>query len=192
VPHRQTEWPLNHVVVRSRHARPGQLAELLRATVADAGLGVEVDDLATAEQIVGRSLSGPRFQALLLGLFAVLALVLGAVGLYGVMSYLLSVRRQEMGVRMALGAEPGDLARMALGEALGLAALGCGLGVAASFALTRLLASSLAAGLHGTGAADFASLGGAVLVLLLAALAAGLPPALRAARADPTTAMRAG
>ncbi len=190
IPHRQSGWSLNHAVVRSRSQDPAALTAAVRSAVRDAGVGVEIADLATADQILSRSLSGARFQTVILALFAALALTLGAVGLYGVTAYLLSIRRQELGVRIALGAVGRDLVRLVLGESLALSLVGVGFGLAIAFALTRWLSGYLGATLHGVGAGDPWSLGVAVLALVAAALLAGLPPALRAGRTDPLEALR--
>jgi ABC-type antimicrobial peptide transport system permease subunit len=155
-----------------------------------AAIGIEATSLVTLDEIVHRSLAGPRFQTLLLGLFAALALVLGAVGLYGVMSYLLSIRRQEIGIRLAIGAAPRDIFRLALQEALGLALAGVVIGLTLAFLLARSLAGFLGETLHGMGAGDPLSIGVAVVTFLAAALVAGLPPALRARRVDPIVALR--
>ncbi len=190
VPFRQTTWPLYHLAVRSRHDRPGALSSEVRAAVRGAALGVEAVDVTTFDAVLERSLARPRFQTVLLGIFAALALLLGAVGLYGVMSYLLSVRRQELAVRVAVGAAPADLVRQALGEAATLALAGTAAGAAIGLVLAQLGARRLPGVLHGVGAADPLALTAAVVVFLVAALLAGLPPALRASRVDPIDALR--
>jgi putative ABC transport system permease protein len=138
------------------------------------------------EQRVSNSVAGPRFYAALLGLFSALALILAASGIYGVVSYSVSQRTAETGVRMALGARTGDISRMVLGEGLVLTLVGVGLGLAASFAATRVLSSLL----FGVGTTDPTTFVGVALLLSLVALMACYIPARRAARVDPSTALR--
>jgi ABC-type antimicrobial peptide transport system permease subunit len=190
VPHLQTEWPLGDLVLRSRQGDPAALADAVRREVAGAALGIEATSFATLDEIVSRSLAGPRFQALLLALFALLALVLGAVGLYAVASYLQLVRRQEMGVRLALGDSPGDLFRRAIGEAVALAVGGVVLGLGIAWLVLRSLSGLFGDLLYGIDANDALSVAVASCVFLGAALLAGLPPALRALRIDPIVALR--
>jgi putative ABC transport system permease protein len=129
----------------------------------------------------------PRFRTLLLALFALLAVVLAAVGIYGVMAYSVSQRTREMGVRLALGAQPVDVTRLVVGEGLRLAVLGVAIGIAVSLMLTRIM-STLVFAISPMDPLTFA----AVTALLLAiALAACLVPAHRATRADPLAVLRA-
>jgi predicted permease len=140
----------------------------------------------TLEQIVSRSIATPRFYAQLLAFFAASALLLAALGVFGVLSYAVSRRSREIGVRVALGARPGDVLRMVLGQALRLAALGLLLGAVAAAALSRALVSLLFE-LSPTDPATFAAV---ALVLAGAALLAATLPARRAARLDPLQALR--
>lgn len=190
MPHRQSHWPLADLLVRSRQTEPTALVADVTRAVAEAVPGVEATGFATLEQILSRSISGPRFQALLLTLFAGLALALGAVGLYGVLSYLLLSRRQEIGVRLALGATPADIFRLALGEAGLLAMTGIALGLVAAWLLAQAGRGFLTDTLYGIGAADPLSLLLAVTAFLGVALLAGLPPAMRARRVDPIEVIR--
>jgi putative ABC transport system permease protein len=123
---------------------------------------------------------------MLLGVFAGTALVLALAGMYGVMAYSVSRRTGEIGVRMALGASPMTIVRLVLGEGLSTAVVGIALGVLASFAMTRLMASMLF-GLNPTDPLTFAA---AALLLMVAALAACYVPARRATRVDPMMALR--
>ncbi len=127
-----------------------------------------------------------RFRALVLGAFATLALGLAAIGIYGVMSYSVTRRNRDIGVRVALGAQSRDIFRLILGEGLTLTAVGLAAGVAASLALSRMLAGLL----FGVTATDPLTFAGATAVLLLVALVASYLPARRAARLDPLAALR--
>ena len=123
---------------------------------------------------------------LLLIVAAVIALLLSAIGLYGVVSYVVSQRRAEIGVRRALGAQAGDVTRLVVGQALALAGVGAVVGIVASIASTRVLRSLL----FDVSPTDPLVLGGTVVVLLLIALVAAVAPARRAALIDPVEAMR--
>lgn len=145
-----------------------------------------ISDVRTMDQIVHQSTSERRFNTFLLSAFAVLALVLAAVGIYGLMSYTLAERRHEIGVRVALGAQPGDVLGMVLGEGMKLALLGVAIGLAGSLASMRLL-SSLLFGVTPTDPWTFA----AVAILLAGvAAAACYVPARRALHVDPVVALR--
>jgi len=139
----------------------------------------------TMEAVAAASIARQRFQMQILGGFAALALVLAAVGLYGVLSYLVASRRVEIGIRMALGAAPAGVFRMIAGRALALAAAGAAIGLAGCFGLRRVLASLL----FGVGPSDPATLAIAVAALLFVAIAAASFPALRATRVDPVAAL---
>jgi ABC-type antimicrobial peptide transport system permease subunit len=140
----------------------------------------------TMDGILSRSMAAPRVYATLLGAFASLALALAAVGSYGLVSYTVSQRTHEMGIRLALGAARGEIIRLVLTRGLALAVIGTIIGVAVALATTRLLAG-LTAGVQPTDPLPFAI---ATLVLLAAALIASYLPARRAARVDPMTALR--
>jgi putative ABC transport system permease protein len=159
----------------------------LRAAVREIDSDLAVYDVRTMEQIVSASVSRPRFSTLLLGLFAATALLLAAVGVYGVISQIVSQRTREFGVRMALGAAPHDVARLVLRFAATLAASGVAVGVPAALLFARVL-SGLLFGVTTanplTYAVVAAALGGVAL------LAASIP-ARRATRVDPLTALRA-
>jgi len=140
----------------------------------------------TMDQIMAQALARLRFQIQVLGAFAALALLLAAVGLYGVLSYTVSSNRAEIGIRLALGAQPVSIFRMITGRALGLAAAGAGMGLAGFWGVRRVLASLL----YGVRPGDPATLAAAVVLLLVVALAASWFPARRAMRVDPMTALR--
>lgn len=190
VPHRQSPWPLQHLVVRSAGSNPTALLGAVRRAIRDVDPALRPVDVATTEQMVSRSLARPRFLTLLLGLFAALALVLGAVGLYGMLSYLVTLRRREIGIRMALGARPGDALQLALGRALWLTSTGIAAGLVAGLVLSRLLEGMLSGVLYEVSHFDPWAFVAGPLGLLVVALLAALWPALRAGRVDPAEALR--
>jgi ABC-type antimicrobial peptide transport system permease subunit len=148
-------------------------------------------DLALAEvrsldDIASRSVSGERYGALLISLLALTALSLGAVGIYGLISHAVSMRRQELGLRAALGASPGHLYRLVFGQGLWLTAIGLALGLAGAYATGRTLDRLL----YETQPRDPAAYAVTILVIVGTALLACVGPARRAARADPLSALR--
>src|SRR5262249_51710685 len=128
----------------------------------------------------------PRFTALLVGGFALAALLLGATGIYGVMSYVVSQRAHEMGVRVALGATTRDIVRLVVGRGAALAAVGAGVGCLLALAAARGLRSLL----FGISATDPLTFGSAIVLFVGVAVAASLGPARRATKADPVQALR--
>ena len=138
------------------------------------------------DAMIGRSIAGPRFSATLIGSFSVTALLLAAFGLFGLVAYSVSQRRQELGVRMALGAQPHDLIRASMHSAVVLTAIGIASGLAAGAYLTRFVESQL----YAVRPLDPPTFAGAALVMLIAAALASYLPARRAAHADPMTALR--
>jgi putative ABC transport system permease protein len=152
-------------------------------TAVDREVTVEFRPMAA---VVAASVARQRFQMQILGAFAILALLLAAVGLYGVLSYLVTSNRVEIGIRMALGAQPGGVFRMVAGRAVALAAFGAAVGLVGCLAVRRVLASML----FGIGPSDPATLATAAAVLIAVALAAASVPALRAMRVDPMAALR--
>lgn len=140
----------------------------------------------TMDQVLTESLSGRRFNMTLLMTFAGLALVLAAVGVYGVMNYSVMLRRRELGIRIALGARALDVLRLVLGQGLALTLIGVGVGMAGAYALTRLMASLL----YGVTATDLVTFGSVSGVLILVGLLASFLPARRATKVDPMIALR--
>jgi putative ABC transport system permease protein len=138
------------------------------------------------ESLIGETLSRPRFNMLLLGVFAGTALLLAAIGIYGVIAYTVTQRTREIGIRMALGAQRTDMLSMILRQSLTVLVIGIAIGLVASFGATRLLASLL----YGVGANDFLTYGAVVLLLGAAALLASYIPARRAMKVDPMVALR--
>lgn len=140
----------------------------------------------TMDEIIFDSLASQRFSMAVFGIFAALALVLASVGIYGVISYLVQQRTQEIGVRVALGAKRSDVLRLILGEGMRMAGAGVLLGLMASFGLTRLMASLL----YGVSATDPLTFIAVAVLLTIVALAACYIPARRAMRVDPMVALR--
>ena len=140
----------------------------------------------TMDARIGESLGPQRFAASLLAVFAGLAILLAAVGLYGLISYSVTQRTNEFGIRMALGAEPGDVLRLVLKQGAKLALAGAAAGIVAGLLLMRAMQSVL----YGVSSADPVSFGGAAILLLVIALVACYVPARRATRVDPMVALR--
>ena len=145
-----------------------------------------IADVRTMKEVISRSIARPRFNTLLLTIFAGVALILASVGLYGVMNYSATQRTHEVGIRMALGATRSDIMRLVVGNGMLLTLIGIGLGVAASLGLTRVMASLL----FGITATDVPTFLGVSLVLAAVALIANYIPARRATRVDPVIALR--
>ena len=145
-----------------------------------------VFEVRSMDEIVSGIVSAPRLAFLLLGVFASLALALAAIGIYGVTSYLVSQQTHEIGVRMAMGAQPSDISRMVLGHGARLAGIGIIGGTAAALALTRPLSSLL----FGVSATDPLTFVGVAILLTTVALAACYVPARRAMHVDPVVALR--
>jgi putative ABC transport system permease protein len=140
----------------------------------------------TMGSVISESLAAKRFVMVLLGVFAALAVILSAVGIYGVISYIAAQRTQEIGIRMALGAGRASVLRMVLSEAGRMALLGVGIGLVTAFALTRLMSRIL----FGVSTHDPLTYLGVAALLMLVALAACYIPARRATRVDPMVALR--
>jgi putative ABC transport system permease protein len=186
VPYRQMAIPGLTLALRSG-GDPTRLVSAVRAAVREVDPEQPIARVQTMDELVNRNLGPRRFSMALLGLFAALALVLAAVGIYGVMSFDVARRSQEIGVRMALGAEASGVLRLVLRQGLRLTAVGVVIGVIGSLFLTRLINSQL----YGVGAIDPLTTVAVVVILVSVAALASLVPARRATRVDPIVAMRA-
>jgi predicted permease len=176
-----------NVILKAATGNPAALAVPLRAVVQSVDRNVPASNVRTLAEMVGGSIAQPRFFAVLAAAFAVLAVVLAAVGLYGVMAYAVAQRTPEIGVRMALGAAPREVFRLVVGDGLRLAGIGVALGVAGSLVVARSISTLL----FGVGPWDPATLAATALGLLLVGALACLVPARRATRVDPMVALRA-
>ena len=176
----------SYLVVRST-LPAGQVAATLRAALIPIAPNLAGNDFRTLQQIVDRSVSPRRFMVLLLGGFAVFALILASLGIYALISYSVNQRTQEIGIRMALGASARDVQARIIGQTLRLAVIGLVIGAGASWLLARG-ASGL---LFGVTAGDPQTFVGMIGVLAMVALVAGYLPARRASRIDPMVALRA-
>jgi predicted permease len=165
---------------------PTAVAAAATDVIHKADASLPVTQMMTMDALLSDSVSPRRFSALLIAAFAVLALALAAVGIYGVMSYTVIQRTQEIGIRMALGAQPGNVQGMMLGHSIKLTLIGVSLGLAGAFALVRFLKSLL----FGVGVYDAATFIGVPLLLAAVAIAASYLPVLRAVRVDPIVALR--
>jgi len=172
-------------VARAANTTSG-LLDSIRSTSREMSSQQVVYAAQTMDQIISDSLAARRFSMILLGIFAALALLLSSVGIYGVISYLVGQRTQEIGVRVALGARRWDVLRLVLSHSVNMAALGVVIGVAASLALTRLMSKML----YGVSATDPMTFCAVAVILTLVAVAASYIPARRAMRVDPIVALR--
>jgi putative ABC transport system permease protein len=192
MPYRQSvqgdrQLPASMTLIVRTASDPSLVAAGIRAIVRDLNPNVPVSEVRTMASLVDASTQQPRAMAWLFAAFAGLALLLAAVGAYGVISWSTAQRTFEIGLRMALGAPRQAVFVLVLGQSLKLVTLGLVLGIAASFLLTRMLASFL----YATASSDALTLAGVSVILIGVALLAGYLPARRAARIDPIAALRA-
>ena len=188
IPLRQSTFPFAPTtLIISTAGHPADLVPDLRRAVRDVDAGVALASAVPFETLLAGTLAQPRLNALLLALFAGSAVVLAAIGLFGVMTTTVRQRTRELGVRLALGATPGLLRRTLLDQALGLALIGVSLGLAAWLVVSRFVRSLL----FGVSTGDPIALTGACLLLVMVALMAAWRPAHRATRIDPVIALRA-
>jgi putative ABC transport system permease protein len=185
LPHAQATDDMMDVIVRTS-ADPQAMAAVVRSEIQSIDKGVAKFAVTTVEQQLGEQTAGRRFQTYLIGLFSFVALLLSAIGIYGLMHYFVVQRTNEIGVRMALGARSGNVLGLVLRQGLTLAGLGIVAGILAAFGLTHLLSSLL----YGTTPTDPLTFATAPAVLLAVAALACWIPASRAARIDPVLALR--
>lgn len=181
----QDFWPNLSIVVRSS-VEPSSLSGSLRQIVNQVDKSVPVSSVKTMDHVVSESITQPRFNLFLLGLFGAVAMLLSAAGIYGVTAYTVTQRTHEVGIRLALGAQVSDVLKMILGQGMAVIGIGVVLGLVAAFALMRLLRSLL----FGVGENDPLTFVAITLVLLLVALIACYIPARRATKVDPLVALR--
>lgn len=183
-----TQQPSYHtmrLVVRAE-AEPAALTRMVREQLSQIDREVPLSQVTTLSRALDATVAAPRMRANLLGIFAALAMILAAIGVYGVVAYMVGQRTQEIGVRRALGAKAVNIVSMLIREAMRPVAVGVVLGVAAAYAMTRLLSAML----FEVSATDVTTYAIACALLVLAALAASVVPARRALRVDPITAVR--
>jgi predicted permease len=184
-PYTQDAWSAMDLVARTT-ADPLRLAGALRAEIHAIDASAPVFEVSTLERRLSEFESPRRFQTLLMTLFSGVALLLAAIGIYGLIHHSVAQRTQEIGIRMALGAQASAVLSMVLRQALALALIGAAAGVIAALALTQTMASLL----YGIKATDLLTFASAPVALLLIALGASAFPARRAARIDPIVALR--
>jgi len=182
----QTPWPFFSVVVRADRD-PAALAGAVRTSLTRLDPEQPPGDVQTLTHYVRLATAQPRFTAMLAGAFAAIATLLAGLGIYGVLAYGVAQRRREIGIRMALGAQPGDVRRLVMSQAAVLGAAGLAAGVASALLLTRTLSSLL----FGVTASDPATFGAGCALLMGVVVAAAYLPARRATRVDPMVALRA-
>jgi putative ABC transport system permease protein len=185
VPHAQCQFGFMGIAVRTT-GEPRALAKALQAEVMAIDKDIPISDVKTLDQFLGTAIAQPRFNAVLLGMFGVLALVLTAIGLYSVIAYSVAQRTQEIGIRMALGAQTTDVLGMVLKQGLSLTGFGLLIGIVSAYYLTRLLGTML----YGVQPTDLMTFLWTSVILTGVALVACLVPARRAAKVDPMVALR--
>jgi putative ABC transport system permease protein len=173
-------------LVIKTEGEPSAWTTSVRDVIREMDPNLPVADVRTMEDVVGTALATPRFTSILLSIFAALALTLSAIGIYGVLSYLVSRRTREIGIRVAIGARRPDVIRMVLGSGLSLALIGIAGGIVLAFGITRLLRGLL----HGVTPADPATFAVVAMLLTVVAVLASAVPAWRASRVDPVIALR--
>ncbi len=182
----QAPQPFMYLVTRTSLAEPAALASSVQGAVQQIDKDQPIADVKPMSQLLGETTAARRFNMLLLGVFALLALVLASVGIFGVMSYMVTQRTHEIGIRMALGARVSDVIRLIVGRGMTLVLIGVCLGLVGAFIVTRVMKGLL----YGVSATDPLTFVGVSLVLSVVALVACLIPARRAARVDPMIALR--
>jgi len=184
-PHTQNPQGTVTLFIRAA-ADPNNLVTAASKAVWAGDPDAAVSTVATMDQLLSDAVSRPRFNALLLGIFSIVALILASVGIYGVMSYTVTQSTRELGIRIALGAQPRDVLKLVVGQGLVLTLIGLGLGLAGALALTRLMGKLL----YGVAPTDMLTFAGVSGLLVTVALLACYLPARRAMKVDPMVALR--
>jgi putative ABC transport system permease protein len=192
VPHTQWHKSVGNAIrtmtlVMKAQGDPQALANPVRQSIRELDPNLPVAEVRTMDEVVVATLSAPRFTGMLLGVFAALALALSAIGIYGVLSYVVSRRTREIGIRVAVGAGRGQVLRLVLGRGVGLALVGIAAGLAAAAFLSRVMTTLL----HDVQPGDPATYATVAGVLTIVAIVASLVPAWRATRVDPVKALKA-
>ena len=185
MPLAQNVWGAAYLVVRAS-LNPSTLMPAIRDQIWELDKDIPIANLATMDQLLAESVAVPHFRTLLLGIFAVLALVLASVGIYGVISYSVTQRSHEIGIRMALGAQGRDVMTLVVRQGIVLALIGVAIGLAGSFALTHLMESLL----FEVSTTDQTTFAGVAALLIAVSVLACWIPARRASRVDPIVALR--
>jgi putative ABC transport system permease protein len=171
---------------RTASANLAGLDAAVRRVIHEQDANVFVGNVQPMTALISRTLAQPKFNMMLLGIFAGVAMILAAIGIYGVIAYSVTQRTREIGIRMALGAQRGDMLQMIMRQSLTVVVIGLALGLVSALAATRLLASLL----YGVGANDVFTYAAVVCLLGFAALLASYIPARRAMKVDPMVALR--
>ena len=187
LPRTQIPFNIMSIVIRTSVSNPSVLTNSLRKELAAMDATIPLTGVRVFDEYISRSLARPRFNTLLLSIFAGTALLLTAIGIYGVMAYSVAQRTSEIGIRIALGAGKGSIFRLVVGQAMTLVGISLVVGLAGALAATRLLSSLL----FGVGASDPATFVSIVLLVSAVAFLAAWLPARRATRVDPIIALRA-
>ncbi|MGZ4985794.1 MAG: FtsX-like permease family protein, partial [Chthoniobacterales bacterium] len=182
----QGKWPRMFIAVRSVAGSPLALLPAVQSAIWSVDRNVALGSVRTMEDTIARTLLKRKFTMTLLTIFAGIAVALASIGLYGVMSYSVSQRTREIGIRMALGAQRADVLRLVVRQGMLLTLVGVALGLGGSLGLTRLISSLL----FGVSATDIGTFGAVSTLLLLIALLACWLPARRASGVDPMVALR--
>jgi putative ABC transport system permease protein len=175
------------IVARTSVSNPAGITSAVRKELAEVDRNIPLVRVRVFDEYLSRALARPRFNAMLLSIFAGTALVLTAIGIYGVMAYSVSQRTNEIGIRIALGAGKSSIFRLVVGQAMTIVAISLVAGVLGAFAATRLLNSLL----YGIGASDPVTFIAIMFLVTLVAFLAAWLPARRATRVDPIVALRA-
>jgi len=181
----QLPWPLLNLSIRAAED-PHSLVSAIRRQVSLVDKDQPLTNVQTMEEVVGAASAQPRFTMLLLAVFSATALILAIVGIYGVIAYSVAQRTGELGIRMALGADQGDVLKLVVGHGLRLTLVGIAIGLTGALALTRLMSSLL----YQTSATDPVAFVVSALLFTVVAVLASYLPARRATRIDPTNALR--